>query len=35
MVDLIPDQNLYHPRQIGTRMQDTPVSGRPDTHGSL
>ena len=32
-LDLIPGQNLYHPRQIGTR--DTPVTGRPDTDGSL
>ena len=29
-LDLIPDQNLYHPGQIGTRRIHHAVSGRPE-----
>ena len=29
-LDLIPDQNLYHPRQIETRKIHHAVSGRPE-----
>ena len=34
-LDLIPDQNMHHPRHIGTRRIHHAVSGRPDTDGSL